>query len=64
MGLVLSPDAKTLFVSGGRTGKVYLVDTATNQMTFTIDAGQRPWGIGLSPDGTRLFTANGPSDDI
>ncbi|MES1165973.1 MAG: hypothetical protein ABUR63_09450 [Verrucomicrobiota bacterium] len=26
--------------------------------------GARPWGIGDSPDGKRLFTANGPSNDV
>jgi YVTN family beta-propeller protein len=29
-----------------------------------IPAGKRPWGIGLSPDGTTLYVANGPSDDV
>lgn len=24
----------------------------------------RPWGIGVSPDGDKLFTANGPSGDM
>jgi YVTN family beta-propeller protein len=26
--------------------------------------GARPWGIGLSPDGKTLYSANGPSNDI
>ena len=26
--------------------------------------GERPWGIGLSPDDEDLFTANGPSGDV
>jgi YVTN family beta-propeller protein len=26
--------------------------------------GDRPWGIALSADGKRLYTANGPSNDI
>jgi YVTN family beta-propeller protein len=30
----------------------------------TIEVGQRPWGIVLSPDGKYLFSANGPSNDI
>jgi YVTN family beta-propeller protein len=29
-----------------------------------VEVGQRPWGIALSPDGTKLFTANGPSGDV
>jgi YVTN family beta-propeller protein len=26
--------------------------------------GTRPWGIGVSPDGRKVYTANGPSDDV
>jgi YVTN family beta-propeller protein len=26
--------------------------------------GARPWGIAVSPDGRRLYTANGPSGDV
>ena len=26
--------------------------------------GARPWGIGVSRDGKRLYTANGPSNDV
>ena len=61
MGLALSPDAKQLFVSTGRGKKVFVVDTATNQVTANFEVGQRPWGIAVSPDGKTLFTANGPS---
>jgi YVTN family beta-propeller protein len=27
-------------------------------------AGTRPWGIDITPDGTKLFTANGPSGNV
>jgi YVTN family beta-propeller protein len=26
--------------------------------------GQRPWGVGLLPDGKTAYTANGPSNDV
>jgi YVTN family beta-propeller protein len=26
--------------------------------------GVRPWGLDLSPDGSMLYTANGPSNDV
>ena len=64
MGLALSPDAKQLFVSTGRGKKVFVVDTATNQVTANFEVGQRPWGLAVSPDGKTLFTANGPSNDV
>jgi YVTN family beta-propeller protein len=64
MNLVLSADASKLYVTTGRAGKVFVVDTATNQPLTSVDVGKRPWGIALSPDGKTLFTANGPSNDV
>ena len=28
------------------------------------NVGGRPWGIAVSPDGRKLYTANGPSGDV
>ena len=33
-------------------------------MTATVPVGKRPWGIALTPDGRKLYTANGPSNDV
>jgi YVTN family beta-propeller protein len=30
----------------------------------TVPVGQRPWGLALNEDGTRLYTANGVSNDV
>ena len=30
----------------------------------SVEVGQRPWGIALTPDGRKLYTANGPSNDV
>ena len=30
----------------------------------SMEVGQRPWGLGLSPDGKTIYTANGPSNDV
>ncbi len=29
-----------------------------------MEVGARPWGITLSPDGKKLYSANGPSNDV
>jgi YVTN family beta-propeller protein len=29
-----------------------------------IPVGKRPWGIALSPDGRKIYTANGVSNDV
>jgi YVTN family beta-propeller protein len=33
-------------------------------LAATIRVGERPWGIGLTSDGRKLYTANGASDDV
>jgi YVTN family beta-propeller protein len=48
----------------GRAYDEPAIDTATNTVTGSVEVGQRPWGIALSPDGKTLYSANGPSDDI
>lgn len=64
MAVLLSRDGSTLYVSTGRGHKVFVIDTATDQISGSFEVGERPWGIALSPDGKTLFTANGPSNDI
>lgn len=65
MGLVLSPDEKTLYVSNGRGGSVGVVDVTERKLRATWpNIGVRPWGLGLTPDGKKLYTANGPSNDV
>jgi YVTN family beta-propeller protein len=41
-----------------------MVDPAKNASTGAIPVGQRPWGVGLLPDGKTIYTANGPSNDV
>ena len=61
MGLVLSPDGRTLYVTFGRAKSISVIDVATQPGDAVLDdIGARPWGIGISADGKRLYTANGP----
>jgi YVTN family beta-propeller protein len=64
MKVLLSADAKRLFVSTGRGKKVFFLDGASGKVEGEVEAGRRPWGLGLSPDGKTLFTANGPGNDV
>ena len=41
-----------------------VVDPAARSVVARIRVGERPWGIALSPDGARLYSANGASDDV
>ncbi len=38
--------------------------SARAKLRAEVPVGTRPWGIALSADGTRLYTANGPSNDV
>jgi len=65
MGIAISPDGKTIYVTTGRGGSVAFLDVATCAQTRSIDGvGDRPWGIAVSPDGSKLYTANGTSHDV
>jgi YVTN family beta-propeller protein len=41
-----------------------VLDPARDSIIATVPAGKRPWGLALTADGKRLFTANGPSNDV
>jgi YVTN family beta-propeller protein len=43
---------------------VLVLDTKTNTVVASIEAGQRPWGITVGSDGKTVYTANGPSNDV
>ena len=65
MGAVLSPDGREVFVSLGRAKSIAVIDATARKVLRSIeDVGTRPWGIGVSPDGRKLYTANGPSSDV
>jgi YVTN family beta-propeller protein len=64
MAALMSADGSTLYVSTGRGKQVFIIDTATNKVTASVEVGARPWGIALSPDGKTLYSANGPSNDV
>ena len=55
MGAVAAPDGKHVYVSTGRSQMVLFVDTATNTVVGSVEAGPHPWGIAISSDGTTLY---------
>ncbi len=48
----------------GRANRVAVVDVATEKATDFILTGKRPWGLRLNKDQTKLYVANGLSDDV
>lgn len=43
---------------------VAIIDTGKNTLVTTIPVGGRAWGIALDPTGSKLYTANGASNDV
>jgi YVTN family beta-propeller protein len=67
MGVAVAADG-VVYVTTGRGGKLYRIDprdaAASSPVLGSVVVGERPWGLALSPDGTRAFTANGPGNDV
>ena len=41
-----------------------MIATATNRVTATILAGSEPFGVAVTPDGCKVYVANGASNDV
>ena len=62
---IASMDGRRLYVTTGRFGALLEVDPGAGRVLRTIaDVGKRPWGVALSRDGEKAYTANGPSGDV
>ena len=40
------------------------IDTGSNSIVGTAAVGKRPWNMALTPDGARLYVANGRSSNV
>jgi len=64
-GLALSPDAKSLYVTGGSPkGRVYMVDLKTGKIRRTIRVGHTPVAPVLSGDGKTLYVCNRFNNEV
>jgi YVTN family beta-propeller protein len=66
MGVVFDAARKRIYMSTGRGGTIAVAEQEGDgqKLLKEIPVGARPWGIALSRDGRRLYTANGSSDDV
>jgi PQQ-dependent catabolism-associated beta-propeller protein len=62
VGMVLARDAA--FVALGRGNHVAEVDPGSLQVRRFLPVGSRNWSVARSPDGRRLYAANGLSGDV
>jgi YVTN family beta-propeller protein len=63
-GLAVSPDGKSLYVTGTESNLLYVVSTATDRVTRAVKVGQMPWQVVVSPDGKTVYVANPDSDSV
>jgi YVTN family beta-propeller protein len=64
VGLVMTKDGRTAYVTLGHAAHVAVVDVATRKIAAYILVGKRSWGATLSRDESKLFVANGFGDDV
>jgi YVTN family beta-propeller protein len=62
--VVLSPDAKTLFVSNNAPGTVTVIDLNKGKPVATMKVGKMPRTIAIAPQGDALFVCNYKSDNL
>jgi YVTN family beta-propeller protein len=60
-GIAASRDGSRVYVSNVLSNTVSVVDTRTNAVVGTFNAGTRPGGLVVSPDGSRLYVINSVS---
>jgi YVTN family beta-propeller protein len=61
IGIAVTPDGTTVFVSNSISGSVSVIDAATNSVITTLTSptiGPVPAGLAVSPDGKELWVAN------
>jgi YVTN family beta-propeller protein len=54
----VTPNGARVYVTNILQDTVSVIDTLTNTLVGTITVGQSPWGIAITPDGTRAYVAN------
>jgi YVTN family beta-propeller protein len=50
--------AQNAYITNAGSNNVSVIDTATNMVTAAIPAGVAPWGLAVTPDGSKVYVAN------
>ena len=64
VGLAMTRDGRTAWVTLGHAAHVAVVDVASRKVLAYVLVGKRAWGVTLSRDEKRVYVANGFGDDI
>ncbi|RPJ72889.1 MAG: YncE family protein, partial [Alphaproteobacteria bacterium] len=50
------------YITNSGNNTVSVIDTATDTVTATVPVGTNPFGVAVSPDGSKVYVANSGSD--
>jgi YVTN family beta-propeller protein len=64
VGLTMTKDGKTAYVTLGHANNIAVVDVATRAVQGYILVGKRAWGATLSRDDKTLYVTDGLGDDL
>lgn len=62
--IILSKNEQHLYVAGGRSNSVWLMDAGTLEIIKSIPVGQRVWGLAITKDGRHVFSTDGVSGTV
>lgn len=62
--ILLSKDETTLYVAGGRSNQVLVLDANSMDVITGIPVGKRVWGLAMTRDGSRIFSTDGVSGTV
>jgi YVTN family beta-propeller protein len=51
--------AQNAYITNANSSNVSVIDTATNTVIATISVGTTPGGVAVTPDGSKVYVANG-----
>eukprot|EP01035_Chromulina_nebulosa_P038692 gene38692-52273_t len=63
-GIVLTPDGRSVFVSGSSASAVSEIDATSDRVTRAIDVGKGPQGLAMTADGKWLLVAVNGDDRV
>gem|GEM_PF-785328 len=52
------------YITNYNDGTVSVINTTNNSIVATVQVGSSPWGVGVSPDGTKAYVTNAKSNTV
>jgi YVTN family beta-propeller protein len=64
VGVAVSPNGATAYVTNQNSNTVSVINTATNTVSATVTVGSGPEGVAVSPNGATAYVANKDSNTV